>query len=78
MEVDNVTKDPDHPPHPDAEALRDWPLYGPRNPNIANLVLQFATEQHMRLHEIETLIEKALKAQAQKSETDQSRPPHSN
>lgn len=72
-----MTKDPDHLPHPDSEALRDWPLYDPRNPNIANLVLQLATEQHLSLDEIETLIEKALKAQAQKSETDQSKPPHS-
>lgn len=49
MEVDNVNTDPGHDPHPDAEALRDWTLYGPRNPNIARLVQQIAKQQRMRL-----------------------------
>ncbi len=47
-------------PHPDAASIRDWALYGPRDPAIAQLVERLANERHWRLAEIEALIRDAL------------------
>lgn len=47
-------------PHPDAAALRDWALYGPLDPVIAQLVERLANERRWRLAEIETLIQNTL------------------
>ncbi len=49
--------------HPDTAAIRDWALYGPRNPEIACLVERLATERQMRLDEIEQLIIASLTAE---------------
>ena len=49
--------------HPDAAAIRDWALYGPRDPQIAVLVERLATERQMRLDEIEQLIIASLTAE---------------
>ena len=48
--------------HPDAQELRDWLLYGPRDPEIARLVERMALEQNMRISDIERLIVDALTA----------------
>lgn len=47
--------EPAHP-HPDAALIRDWALYGPRDPAIATLVERLAYERQMRLNEVEQLI----------------------
>lgn len=47
--------------HPDAQELRDWPLYGPRDPEIARLVERLALEQNRRVSDIERLIVDALR-----------------
>lgn len=49
--------------HPDAAAIRDWTLYGPRDPQIAVLVERLAIERQMRLDDVEQLIVKALVAE---------------
>ncbi len=49
--------------HPDAAAIRDWALYGPRDPQIAVLIERLATERQMRLDEIEQLIIASLTAE---------------
>lgn len=49
-------------PHPDATALRDWALYSPQDPVIAQLVERLANERHWRLAKIEALIRDALTA----------------
>lgn len=49
--------------HPDAAAIRDWALYGPRDPRIAALVERLAVERQMRLDEIEQLIIASLTAE---------------
>ena len=49
--------------HPDAAAIRDWALYGPRDPLIAVLVERLAIERQMRLDEIEQLIIASLTAE---------------
>ena len=46
--------------HPDAAAIRDWALYGPRDPQIAVLVERLASERQMRVNEIERLLLDAL------------------
>ncbi len=46
--------------HPDVQELRDWPLYGPRDPEIARLVERLALEQNRRVSDIEQLIVDAL------------------
>ena len=46
--------------HPDNfSGLLDWPIYGPRDPEIAHLVDALAAEG-MRLEEIELVIKRAL------------------
>lgn len=42
--------------HPDSHELDDWPLYGPRDPEIARLVVQLAEQHQMRLADIEAII----------------------
>lgn len=49
--------------HPDAAAILDWALYGPRDPQIAALVERLASENQMRLDEIEQLIVASLTAE---------------
>lgn len=49
--------------HPDAAAIRDWALYGPRDRRIAVLVERLAFELQMRLDEIEQLIIASLTAE---------------
>jgi hypothetical protein len=46
--------------HPDSHELHDWPLYGPKDPEIANLVDQLAYDHGLRVREIETIILRAL------------------
>lgn len=48
--------------HPDVQELQDWPLYGPRDPEIAMLIERLALEHHMRVSDIERLIFDALTA----------------
>ncbi len=55
----------DPPRHPDATAIRDWALYGPRDSAITNLVERLAYERGMRLEDIELLITGALTAALQ-------------
>lgn len=50
-------------PHLDAQALRDWPLYGPQDPAIAEHVERLAYERQMRLRDIEKIILDALKSE---------------
>lgn len=45
---------------PDAAAVRDWALYGPRHPQIAILVERLANERQIPLDEIERLIADTL------------------
>lgn len=47
--------------HPDSHELDDWPLYGPQNTAIANLVRGLAHTGGMRIVEIEAIIERALR-----------------
>ncbi len=49
--------------HPDSHELDDWPLYGPRNPKIARLVVQLAEQHRMRLADIEAIMLAALSRQ---------------
>ncbi len=49
------------PQHPDSHELRDWALYGPKNPEIAWLVDRLALDHGLRVREIEELILQALK-----------------
>lgn len=46
--------------HPDSHELHDWPMYGPKDPEIANLVDQLAYVHGLRVREIETIILRAL------------------
>lgn len=46
--------------HPDSHELHDWPMHGPRDPEIAELVDRLAYDHGLRLHEIEDLILQAL------------------
>lgn len=52
--------------HPDAAAIRDWALYGPRDPQVAALVERLAIERQMPLDEIEQLIVASLTAELRK------------
>lgn len=48
--------------HPDDfTGLMNWPLYGPRDPEIERLVSQLAQGEGLRLVEIEDLIKDALR-----------------
>ena len=46
--------------HPDSQALSDWPLYGPRDEKISELVELLAVQHSLRLDEIENLMIEAL------------------
>ncbi|MDE9450430.1 hypothetical protein J3R80_08115 [Aliiroseovarius sp. Z3] len=46
--------------HPDSHELNDWHLFGPKNSEVADLVLRLAYEKGMRLADIEQLMVKAL------------------
>lgn len=46
--------------HPDSHDLHDWPLHGPRDPEIADLVDRLAYDHALRLCEIEGIIRDAL------------------
>lgn len=48
--------------HPDSQELSDWPIYGPKVPEIAQLVDRLAYDHGLRLQEIEEIISNALKA----------------
>ena len=49
--------------HPDSHELNDWPLYGPRDPNIALLVVQLAEQHQMRVADIEAIMLAASRAE---------------
>ncbi|RWR04394.1 hypothetical protein [Paenirhodobacter populi] len=51
--------------HPDMHELHDWPIYGPKDARIADLVWKLALEHGLRVKEIEAVIEAALTAQLQ-------------
>ncbi len=57
--------------HPDIQALHDWPMYGPKDPRIADLVRELALDHGLRLEEIETIIEAALRAKLQQLQNAQ-------
>lgn len=59
--------------HPDAAAIRDWALYGPRDPQIAILVERLAIEHGMRLDDVERLIVDKLTAELHKRSADSKR-----
>ncbi|AUH65161.1 hypothetical protein CX676_14090 [Paracoccus zhejiangensis] len=59
--------------HPDNHELDDWPLYGPKDPEIYWLVGQLAQKHGMRLHEIEAIMLAALRRKM--AELDDSYPP---
>ena len=47
--------------HPDDHSgLLDWQLYGPKDPEIADLVYLLAYEKNLSLREIEDVIKTAL------------------
>lgn len=47
--------------HPDDHSgLVDWQLYGPKDPEITDLVYRLAYEKNLRLQEIEDVIKTAL------------------
>lgn len=47
--------------HPDSHELHDWPIYGPKDPEIANLVDALAYDHGLRVREIEEVILQALR-----------------
>lgn len=48
------------PTHPDQHELHDWPMYGPKNPEIASMVEGLAYDHGMRVRDIEEVILLAL------------------
>lgn len=46
--------------HPDSHGLDDWFLYGPKDPEIAQLVHRLAYERGLSLAAIELIIKQAL------------------
>lgn len=54
--------------HPDSHELHDWPIYGPRDPEIANLVDRLAYDHGLRVHEIEEVILRALQSRLSEEE----------
>lgn len=48
------------PTHPDQHELHDWPMYGPKNPEIAKIVERLAYDHGMRVRDIEEVILLAL------------------
>lgn len=48
------------PAHPDSHELDDWPIHGPKDPKIADLVDRLAYDHGLRVCEIEDVILQAL------------------
>lgn len=58
--------------HPDDyEGLLDWELYGPKDPEITQLIYQLAYGKNLRLVEIEDLIKSTLRRRLKASSTTQ-------
>lgn len=60
-----------HDHHPDSHELDDWPIYGPKDPQISKLVERLALRHRMRVKDIEALIVTALEEQLAKEEVKQ-------
>ncbi len=56
--------------HPDSHELHDWPIYGPKDPEIANLVDRLAYDHGLRVHEIEEVILRALQSRLSEEERE--------
>lgn len=56
------------PTHPDQHELHDWPMYGPKNPEIANMVERLAYDHGMRVRDIEEVILLALQGRLREAE----------
>lgn len=54
------------PTHPDKHELDDWPLHGPKDAEIPNLVDRLAYGHGLRVREIEDIILRALKTRLAK------------
>lgn len=48
------------PHHPDSHILNDWPIYGPKDVRIADLVWELAYGHGLRVAEIEGYLIQAL------------------
>ena len=59
------------PHHPDRQAIDDWALYGPKNPEISELVDRLAFDHAWRVREIEEFILQALKNRLAEEEARQ-------
>lgn len=57
--------------HPDRHDLDDWALYGPKNPEISQLVDRLAFDHGLRVKEIEDFILQALKTRLAEEEARQ-------
>lgn len=57
--------------HPDRHDLDDWALYGPKNPEISQIVDQLAFNYGLRVKEIEDLILQVLKNRLDEEEARQ-------
>ena len=57
------------PTHPDAHELHDWPMYGPKSPEISHLVERLAYDHGLRVYEIEEVILKTLQNRLRKAES---------
>lgn len=55
--------------HPDLHELHDWPMYGPKDPRIAELVEELAFSHNLRVQEIEAVIVEGLKARVASEES---------
>jgi len=48
--------------HPDSHELHDWPVYGPKNIEVAELVERLALDHGLRVREIENILLAALRS----------------
>lgn len=55
--------------HPDSHHLHDWPIHGPQDPEIANLVDRLAYDHGLRVREIEIIILEALRGRLSEART---------
>ena len=60
--------------HPDGHELDDRPEYGAKNPAISNLVRQLAHDRGRRVADIELIIERALREELAKGQSDGNSP----
>lgn len=60
-----------HDHHPDSHELDDWPIYGPKDPQISTLVARLALRYRMRIKDIEALIINALEERLAQEEVKQ-------